>query len=92
MMAIIFVPYPMRYLPSHLMTWDREFSNPTITHHGKFTQHAARSGILIYIPDAAIRLAQRSSLLVVFPALVGNFIGCGMALWQTDILIQIQRR
>ena len=36
----------------HRIWWpvDREFSDPTITHHGKFTQHAARSGDARFTP------------------------------------------
>lgn len=66
---------------------DREFSDPTITHHGKFTQHAARSRDARFTPRT--RLPDWRSVLLrrpFYPALVGNDIGCGMALWQTDIL------
>lgn len=66
---------------------DREFSDPTITHHGKFTQHAARSRDARFTSGRGYPIgAAFFSAGRFYPALVGNDIGCGMALWQTDIL------
>lgn len=65
--ANIFVPYPMRYLPSHLMTCGSKVQRSNnYTPRQIYPTCSALWGCQIYIPDAATRLAQRSSLLVVF--------------------------
>ncbi len=48
------------------MTCDREFSDPTITHHGKFTQHAAVVGMPDLHPGRGYPIGAAFFLLVVF--------------------------
>ena len=57
----------MRYLPSHLMTCGSKVQRSNnYTPRQIYPTCSALWGCQIYIPDAATRLAQRSSLLVVF--------------------------